>query len=139
MAWAIACFFVLAAFAPAVAILDKPVTAIVPVPEKARQSKIVLLQLEGVLIRRNAPAVWNVFWDMPTADAQTSVDNIHFAGYITSLPNSAARTSQPANFTLELPPAAVQALRRNSTMRFTFVPVGKLPAGGVTITALRLE
>jgi hypothetical protein len=139
MAWATACFFVLAAFAAAVVMVDKPVTVAVPVPEKVRQSKVVLLQLEGVLVRRNAPAVWNVFWDLAAADAETSVDNKHFAGYITSLPNSGARGSQPANFTLELPAAAVEALRRETAMHFTFVPAGKLPEGGVTITALRLE
>jgi len=135
MAWPIACFFALAA----VVMVDKPVTVAVPVPEKMRESKIVLLQLQGVVMRRNAPAVWNVFWEMPSADAQTSVDIAHFAGYVTSLANSAARSAQPANFTLELPPAAVRATRRQRAIRFTFVPVGKLPEGGVTITSLHLE
>jgi hypothetical protein len=97
------------------------------------------LRLEGVIVRRTAPAVWNVFWDMPEANAQSSVDDIHFAGYLTSLPNSAIRDPRPANFTLELPPAAVEMIHRRGTLRFTFVPVRRLPEGGVTITALRLE
>jgi hypothetical protein len=135
MAWAIACFFALAA----VVMVDKPITVTVPVPEKLRESKTAVLQLQGVVMRRNAPAVWNVFWEMPGANAQTSVDSAHFAGYITSLANSAARAAQPANFTLELPPAALRLLRRQRAMHFTFVPVGKLPEGGVTITSLHLE
>jgi len=99
----------------------------------------VLLRLEGVIVRRDAPALWNVFWEMPGANAQTSVDDIHFLGYLTSLPNSAARDPKAVNFTLELPPTAVETIHRRGSMRFTFVPVRKLPEGGVTITALRLE
>jgi hypothetical protein len=135
---ATACFLALAATAPVV-MIDKPVTAAVEASEKVRHSKLILLRLEGVIVRRNAPAVWNVFWDMPEANAQSSVDDIHFAGYLTSLPNSAIRDPRPANFTLELPPAAVEMIHRRGTLRFTFVPVRKLPEGGVTITALRLE
>jgi hypothetical protein len=135
MFWATACSLALAA----IVMIDKPVTATVDAPEKVRHSQIVLLRLEGVIVRRNAPAVWNVFWEMPDADAQTSVDDIHFLGYLTSLPNSAAHEPKPVNFTLELPPMAVEAIHRRGSMRFTFVPVRKLPEGGVTITALRLE
>jgi hypothetical protein len=136
---ATACFLALAASAPVVVMVDKPVTTAVEAPEKVRHSNIVLLRLEGVIVRRNAPAVWNVFWDLPEADAQTSVNDPHFAGYLTSLPNSAARNPRPANFTLELPPAAVEMIHRRGVLRFTIVPVRKLPEGGVTITALRLE
>jgi hypothetical protein len=139
MHWATAYLLALAAPAPVVVMVDKPVTAVVEAPEQVRHSRIVLLRLEGVIVRRDAPAVWNVFWDMPEATAQTSVDNIHFAGYLTSLPNSAARDPRPVNFTLELPPRAVETIRRRGRLRFTFVPVRKLPQGGVTITALRLE
>jgi hypothetical protein len=139
MVWATACLLALAAAAPAVVMVDKPVTAAVDVPEKVRHAKIVFLRMEGVIVRRNAPAVWNVFWDLPEANAATSVDDMHFAGYLTSLTNSAIREPHPANFTLELPAAAVAELPRRSIMRFTFVPVRKLPEGGVTITALRLD
>ena len=139
MVWATACFFALAAAAPVVVMVDKPVTAAVEAPARVRHAKIVFLRMEGVIVRRNAPAVWNVFWDLPEANAATSVDDIHFAGYLTSLPNSALRDPHPANFTLELPAAAVAKLQRQGVMRFTFVPVKKLPDGGVTITALRLD
>ena len=139
MVWATACFLALTALAAAVVMVDKPVTVSVVVPERVRHSKVILLQLEGVLIRRSAPAVWNVFWEMPDATAETPVDNPHFAGYVTSVANSATRDAKPANFTLELPPAAVSAIHRQQTVQFTFVPAGKLPPGGVTITALRLE
>ncbi len=129
----------LAASAAAIVMIDKPVTAAVEASEKVRHSKIVLLRLERVIVRRDAPAIWNVFWDMPEANAQTSVDDPHFLGYLTSLPNSASRDPKPVNFTLELPAAAVETLHQRGVMRFTFVPVRKLPEGGVTITALRLE
>ena len=134
-----ACLLALAASAPVVVMVDKPVTAGVDVPEHVRHAKIVFLRMEGVIVRRGAPAVWNVFWDLPEANAATSVDDMHFAGYLTSPTNSAIREPHPTNFTLELPAAAVAALQRRSVMRFTFVPVRKLPEGGVTITALRLD
>jgi hypothetical protein len=140
MAWATACFFAMAAAsAPAVVMIDKPVTAAVSVPEKTRHAKVVLLKLEGVVMRRNAPAMWNVFWEMPGATPQTSVDDVRFVGYVTSPANAAVRDPKPANFTLELPAAAVSAMRRLRTVRFTFVPTRKLPEGGVTITSMRLE
>ncbi len=139
MFWAAACFLALAASGAAIVMIDKPVTAAVEASEKVRHSKIVLLRLERVIVRRDAPAIWNVFWNMPEANAQTSVDDPHFVGYLTSLPNSAIRDPKPVNFTLELPAAAVEALQRRGVMRFTFVPLRQLPEGGVTITALRLE
>jgi hypothetical protein len=139
MVWASACFLALAAFAPVIVMVNKPVTAAVEVPERVRHSKMVFLRMEGVIVRRNAPAVWNVFWDLPEANAATAVDDIHFAGYLTSLPNSALREPHPTNFTLELPAAAVAELHRRRTMRFTFVPVGKLPEGGLAITRLSLD
>jgi hypothetical protein len=139
MFWGTACSLALAASAAAVVMIDKPVTATVEASEKVRDSKIVLLRLEGVVVKRNAPAIWNVFWDMPEANAQTSVNDIHFVGYLTSLPNSATRDPRPVNFTLELPPVAVETIHRRGAMRFTFVPMRKLPEGGVTITSLRLE
>jgi hypothetical protein len=139
MAWVPACFLALAASAAAVVMTDKPVTAAVAVPERVRHSKVILLQLEGVTMRRNAPAVWNVFWELQDANVETSVDNAHFAGYVTSIPNSAARDVKPVNFTLELPAAAVAAIQRQQTIHFTFVPMRKLPEGGVSITTLRLE
>ncbi len=134
--WAIAYFV---AFAPVAVMVDKPVTVTVAIPDQVRHAGSVLLKLEGVVVRRDAPAVWNVFWDMPQATAQTSVNDIHFAGYVTSLANSALRDPKPANFTLQLPAAAITAIHRQSSMRLTFVPTRKLPEGGVTITALRLE
>jgi hypothetical protein len=134
--WAIA---YLVAFAPVAVMVDKPVTVTVAIPDQVRHAGSVLLKLEGVVVRRDAPAVWNVFWDMPQATAQTSVNDIHFAGYVTSLANSALRDPKPANFTLQLPAAAITAIHRQSSMRLTFVPTRKLPEGGVTITALRLE
>ena len=140
MAWAIACFFALAAATDPVAVLlDQPVTATLAVPEQARHAKVVLLRLEGVLMRRDAPARWNVFWDMPEATMQTSLDDVHFVGYVASPATSARRDAKPANFILQLPAAALTALQRQTSIHFTFVPVRKLPEGGVTITSIRLE
>jgi hypothetical protein len=139
MAWPAATYLFALAASAAVVMIDKPVTVEMIVPEAVRHSKIVLLQLEEVLVRRNAPAVWNVFWDMPEANAQSSVNGVHFVGYIALVANSANRDPKPAGFTMQLPPAALVALRRQRTVRFTFVPVRKLPEGGVTITTLRLE
>jgi Protein of unknown function (DUF_B2219) len=137
MFWATAWLLALAASAT-VTMMDKPVTVAVNVPEKARRSKAVLLQLEGVVVAHNAPAVWNIFWEMPRANAQTSVEDLHFVGYVTSVANSGARDPKPANFTLELPSAAVAVIHRQTTIRLTFVPV-RVPNGGVTIGDLRLE
>jgi hypothetical protein len=139
MLWATACFLALSANLPVAVMVDKPVTIDLAVPEQLRHSKNVLLRLEGVVMRRDAPAKWNVFWDMPEANAQTSVDNVHFVGYIASPANSAVRDAKPANFTLQLPSAAELAIHRQTTIHFTFVPTRKLPEGGVTIASARLE
>lgn len=139
MLWATACLLALAASAPVVVMVDQPVTVAIAVPERVRHSEVVLLRLEGVVMRRNAPAMWNVFWEMPDAKVQTSVDDLHFVGYVASPANPALRDAKPANFILQLPAAALAALHRQTTIRFTFVPVRKLPEGGVTITSIRLE
>ena len=139
MVWAIAYLMALANAPPAIVLIDKPVTVAMDVPEPARRSEVLFLKLEGVVAQRSAPVMWNVFWNMPEANAQTSVDNEHFVGYIASPANSAVRHPKPANYTVELPVAAVRAAHRLRTIRFTFVPLRKLPEGGVTITALRLE
>ena len=127
------------AFAPVAVMVDKPVTIAVATPEPVRHAKTVLLRIEGVVARRDVPWLWNVFWDLPEADAQTSVENIHFVGYVALPANSALRDPRPANFNMQLPEAAVAALRLRNTLRFTFVPLRKPPPGGVTITLLRLE
>jgi hypothetical protein len=137
MLWAAACFF---AMAPVAVIDDKPVTVPVAIPEAVRHAKVVMLRIDGVVMRRRGPLVWNVFWDMPGADAHTSVDDVHFAGYVASPANSGVRgEGRPANFILQLPEAAVGAIHQQATMQVTFVPLRKPPEGGVTITALRLE
>jgi hypothetical protein len=139
MVSATACFLALAASVPVAVMVDKPVTIALGVPEQVRHSTTVLLRMEGVVMRRDAPAMWNVFWEMPEATAQTSVDNLHFVGYVASPANSALRDAKRANFTLQLPAEAVSAIHRQTSVRLTFVPVRKLPEGGVTITSLRLE
>lgn len=111
--------------------LQEPVSVTVSVPEKAKQAETVLLRMEGVAMQRNAPALWNVYWDQ--------TDEAHLVGYVSSPANAALRHPKPANFTLQLPLAAVAALRRRKEMRFTFVPVRKPPPGGITITTVRLE
>lgn len=111
--------------------VSQPVTVEVPVPEAARHATSVLLHMEGVVMRRDAPASWNVFWDKQ--------DAAHLVGYVSSPANSALRDPKPANFMLPLPVEALAALRREKTMRFTFVPMRKLPEGGVQISAVRLE
>jgi hypothetical protein len=140
MVWATAYLLALAANpAPALVMVDKPVTVSVHVPESARHSEVLLLKLEGVIMRRNAPAVWNIFWEMPDANAQTPVTSEHFAGSVSSPANSAIREPKAGNFIVELPPVAARVGHRLGTIRLTFVPVRKLPEGGVTITTLRLE
>jgi len=139
MLWASATCLALAAVMPVAVMVDHPVTATVAVPESVQHAEAALLRLEGVIMRRNVPVRWNIFWEFPKADSQTSVENVHFAGYISSPANSALRDPKPANFILPMPPAAIAVLHRQTTMQFTFVPVGKLPEGGVTITSIRLE
>jgi hypothetical protein len=114
-----------------VVMVDQPVSVMVPVPEFVRHAETAVLRMEGVMMRRNAPAMWNVYWDKR--------DEAHLVGYVSSPANSALRDPKPANFTLQLPVAALAALRREKNMRFTFVPVRKLPDGGVKITSIRLE
>ncbi len=137
MVWpAAACLLGLAAL-PLAVLVDQPVTITVAVPEPVRHAQAVILRLQGVVMRRDAPANWNVFWDL--SKAATSVEDLHFVGSIHSPANTALRDPKPANFILQMPAAALTALRRQSTMRLTFVPIGKLPDGGVTITSIRLE
>ncbi len=125
-------FWATAGFLAVLVIVDQPVSVVVAVPETLRRAESVSLRMEGVVMRRNAPATWNVFWDSKQDDA-------HLVGYISSPANSGLRDPKPANFILQLPAAAVVALHRQKEMRFTFVPVRKLPEGGVTITSLHLE
>jgi len=142
MMWAISFVLALSSNSPppaAVVMKDEPVTAAVYVPAQARHAKLVSLRLEGVVMKRNAAALWNIFWNMPNANAQTPVTDEHFAGYVASPANSAMRDPKPANFMLQLPEAAVLSMRDAATMNFTFVPVRKLPEGGVTIWTIRLE
>ena len=131
MGWAAAVLFALAAATPVVVMVDKPVTVSVAVPEQVRQAKAVILRIEGVVMRRNAPANWNVFWE--------TANDAHLVGYVSSPANSALRDPKPANFNLSLPAAAVMALHRHTTLRLTFAPIGRLPEGGVTITSVRFE
>jgi hypothetical protein len=125
MVWA------MAGFLASLVILDRPVSIAVAVTEPVRHAQTVLLRMEGVVMRRNAPAMWNVFWEKQ--------DAAHLVGYISSPANSALRDPKPANFILQLPAEAVAAIHSKSEMRFTFVPVKKLPEGGVSITTVRLE
>jgi hypothetical protein len=111
--------------------LQEPVSVTVNVPQEVKHGQTVLLRMEGVVMRRDAPALWNVYWNR--------VDEAHLVGYVSSPANAAARTVKPANFTLQLPTAAMAALRRQKEMRFTFVALRKLPEGGITITTVRLE
>jgi len=134
MIWAIA-----APLFALVLMVDRPVIVSVSVPEPVRQAQAVLLRMEGVTMKRDAPANWNVFWELPKADAQTLVENMHFVGSIHSPANTSLRDPRPANFVLTMPPGAIALLRKQSQIHFTFVPIGKLPEGGVTITSIRLE
>ena len=97
MIWAAACFLAFAAPAPAVLMVDQPVTVVVKVPERIREADEVVLRMEGIIVRRNAPATWNVFWEMPDANGRSSVDDVHFAGYVSLPANSALRAVKPIN------------------------------------------
>ncbi len=111
--------------------VQEPVSVTVGVPPEVRHAPTVLLRMEGVVMRRDAPALWNVYWD--------KVDEAHLVGYVSSPANAALRAAKSANFTLELPAAALAAMRRQKEMRFLFVALRKLPEGGITITTVRLE
>ena len=126
MIWAAAGFI-----AVVVMTAQQPVSVAVTIPERVRHAQTVLLRMEGVVMRRDAPAEWNVFWEKQ--------DEAHLVGYVSSPANAGWRDPKPANFTLQLPPNAVAAIRKHKEMRFTFVPVKKLPDGGVSITSVRLE
>ena len=134
MVWAMA-----APLLALVVMVDQPVIVKIPVPEPVRHSQAVLLRMQGVIMKRDAPANWNVFWEYPKADAQTPLDNMHFVGSIHSPANTSLRDPKPANFVLTMPPGALAPLRKQNEIHFTFVPIGKLPDGGVTITSIRLE
>ena len=118
-------------WAALVVMVAQPVSIVVPVPEGVRHAATVTLRMEGVIMRRDAPATWNVFWEKQ--------DEAHLIGYISSPANAGARDPKPANFRLQLPEAAVTAIHQHADVRLVFVPVRKLPEGGVTITAVRLE
>ena len=110
---------------------QQPVTATVSIPEKVKHAETVVLRMEGVVMRRDKPAAWNVYWE--------SKDEAHLVGYVSSPANTALRDPKQANFALQLPKAALAALRRRGEMRFLFVPLRKLPEGGIAIATVRLE
>ena len=93
MIWAAAGLLAMAALAPVAVLVDQPVTVTIAVPEQVRHANTVLLHMEGVVMRRNAPAHWDVFWN--------GSDEAHLVGYVSVPANAALRDPKPANFTLQ--------------------------------------
>jgi hypothetical protein len=122
-----------------VVIIDKPVTVTLPVEESVRKAGFILLQLEQVTAPKSASATWNMFLELPAADARTSVHSPNFAGYVTTVPNPTAATNPPKGMTLQVPDAAAKLIRNLREVRLTFVPAGKLAGDGVRIGGVRIE
>ena len=110
---------------------QRPVSVMVSIPQAVKQAETVVLRMEGVVMRREKPAMWNVYWE--------KADEAHLVGYVSSPANTATREPKPANFGLQLPTAALAAIRRRREMRFLFVPLRKPPEGGISISTVRLE
>jgi len=127
-----------AAEAPVV-ITDKPVTTVVPVPAAVRGAHDILLQLQQVTVPKNASATWNMFVEMPSANAKTSTEAPGFAGYVTTLPNPSAAGNPPKGMTMQLPDAAAAIVRKLDQVRLTFVPVTTAPGETVKVGSVRLE
>jgi hypothetical protein len=139
-AWVMAFALTLAASdAEPVKLLDKPVTVTLAVPEKARRGGPMLLQLQGVIAPKSVAVRLNIFVELPSADAATSVDGANFAGYVTLLPNPSAPNNPPKGITLQVADPAASLIRARRTARFTLVPAEKAGESGVTIGSIRLE
>jgi hypothetical protein len=122
--------------APAVQFRDKPATTKIPVPAGLKKSRVILLQLRQVVIPASAQGAWHVFCELPSADARTSVNHPSFCGSVNVMAYGAGSTRKPANFTLQLPDAAVGMVRGLKELRLTFVPVSNAP---ISIGSIALE
>jgi hypothetical protein len=122
-----------------VKLVDKPVTVTLAVPETARRGAPVLLQLQRVIAPKSTAVRFNVFAELPSADAGTSVDHPSFVGYVTLLPTGSAANSPPKGVTLQVADPAARLIRTKKTAQFTFVPTEKFVEGGVSIGSIRLE
>ena len=116
-----------------VVIVDKPVTVTIAVSEPLRKAGYILLQLEQVTTPKTASVTWNMFIELPSADARTSVNLPNFIGYVTTLPNPTAPANPPKGMTLQLPDAAARFVRILPEVRLTFVPTAKFAGDGVRI------
>ena len=121
--------------APAVQFREKPATVRIAVPAAAKKSRILLLQLRGVVIPAEAQASWHVFCDNPEADGRTSVDDPSFCGSVNVLAYGAG-VRKPANFTLQLPERPAAKIRAASEVRLTFVPMTAAP---ISVSSIALE
>lgn len=121
-----------------VTLIDKPLTVAVAVPKTARRAQALLIQLEQVIRPKTVPVSINLFVEMPTANAKTSVDDPHFAGYVTALANPSPN-AKPVGFTIQVAGPAARLIRMNTSFRLTLVPAARYPEGGVRIGSIRLE
>jgi hypothetical protein len=122
-----------------VSLVDKPATVAVPVPKTAGRAKALLLQLEHVIAPKSAAATFNIFVDLPSADATTPVDHPNFVGYVTMLPNPSAPNNPAKGITMQMAEPAARLVRTERTARLTFVPTEPLAEGGVKIGSIRIE
>ena len=109
----------------AVTLEGQPVTVSVSIPSLTAKSQPVL-KLEGVQTSPGQGAIIRVFVGLPEAGPATSVDNEHFAGYVTLLAHSAGKGNS-GNMTLNLPPPIERNLRARRAVDITLVPMSKGP------------
>lgn len=121
--------------APAVQFRDKPATVRIAVPAAAKKSRVILLQLRGVVIPAEAQASWHVFCDNPEADGRTSVDHPSFCGTVNVMAYGGG-VRKPANFTMQMPERPAARARAASELRLTFVP---LTAAPISVGSIALE
>jgi hypothetical protein len=122
-----------------VKLLDQPVTVTVAVPETARRAEALLLLLERVTTPKSAAVRFNIFAELPSAEVTTSVDDPHFVGYVTALPNPSAPNNPPKGFTVQVADPAARLIRQKQAARLTFVPTEKFADGGVLIGSIRFD
>ncbi len=125
--------------AEAVTLLDKPVTVTVTVPKTGRAAQALLLQLDRVVVPRDAAVSFNIFAELPGADAKTSVDHPNFVAYVTMPANPNAPGGPAKGITLQVAEPVARQIAGMARARMTFVPAEKIPGPGVRIGAVRLE
>lgn len=106
------------------------------IAEARRGGRPIALVVEGVGGAIDEPVRINVFINKPDADRATSLEDVHFIGYLQLMPAPGRPTF--ANFALQVPP---ESLFDQGDVDVTLVPsvgVGE-PPRGATITVQKIE